>query len=193
MKFVIITPAFNEEKNIALTIESVLTQLIKPLLWIIVDDGSTDNTADIIKNYTNNHKWIKYVYREKKPEQTYFASNVYAIKKGTEYISNIDYDYLAILDADITLPPDYYQNIANVLTTNKNLGIVSGNCADKIGDQIIKHLYDRRSCAKAVIVFRRECYEQIGGFIPMKYGGEDTCACFTARMKGWKTWAFHDF
>lgn len=193
MKYVIVTPAFNEEKNIAMTIESVLGQTLKPLLWIIVDDGSTDRTAEIIKNYTTKNQWIKYLFREKKTSQSYFASNVYAIQKGVESLSNINFDFLAILDADITLYDTYYQDIANAFSQDVMLGIASGNCADKIDKKIVRHLYDRRSCAKAVMVFRKKCYEEIGGFIPMKYGGEDTCACLTARMKGWKTWAFHEF
>jgi len=193
MKYVIVTPAFNEEKNITMTIKSVLSQTIKPIIWIIVDDGSTDNTAEVIKHYADNYPWIRYVYREKKNDQSYFASNVYAIQKGVENLSDIDYDYLAILDADITLYDAYYEDIAYAFENDQLLGIASGNCADRINEQLVKHLYDRRSCAKAVMVFRRECYEQLGGFIPMKYGGEDTCACFTARMNGWKTWAFHEF
>lgn len=192
MNYVIITPAFNEEKCIGETIDSVLAQTLKPLLWVIVDDGSTDQTAIIIKHYTDEHPWIRYVYRAKEPCQSYYASNVYAIRKGYESLDGLVYDYIAILDADITLLANYYQKISQIFASDTKLGIASGNCADKVGNRIKKHLYDRRSCAKAVMVFRKECFEQIGGFVPMKYGGEDTCACFAARMIGWKTWAYHE-
>lgn len=193
MKYVIVTPAFNEEKNIALTIESVIVQTVKPVVWVIVDDGSTDRTAEIIKQYTPSYPWITYVYREKKPGNTYFASNVFALEKGIESIKNIDFDYIAILDADISLPENYYQNIIDILSRNKELGIAAGDVADRVDDKIVNHPFDPRSCAKAIMVFRRKCFEEIGGFTPMKYGGEDTIACFTARMKGWKTGAYNEF
>jgi glycosyltransferase involved in cell wall biosynthesis len=199
--YIIITPAFNEEIHIGLTIEGVLAQMVLPRQWIIIDDGSTDQTAEIIKCYAAQHSWIHYVYRPKKPGQSYYSSNVYAIQHGISQIHNsklitqnsekLCFDYLAILDADISLPSDYYQKILSRMATDPKLGIASGVYRDRLGENTFrKVLNDRRSTPKALMVFRKECYEAIGGFIPMKYGGEDTCACFTARMKGWKTWSF---
>ncbi len=197
MRYVIVTPAYNEEKYIGETIESVIIQTHKPLVWVIVDDGSKDNTAAVIKSYAARYPWIHYVHRVKDPTQSYYSSNVYALFEGIKQLQlpaskTPDYDFLAILDADITLPADYYALLLGHMLTDPKLGIASGNCADKIGDTLKKHLYDRRSCAKAVMVFRKDCYGEIGGFVPMKYGGEDTVACFAARMKGWKTWAYHE-
>jgi len=190
--YIIVTPAYNEKKYIGLTINSVLAQTVRPLLWVIVDDGSTDQTADIIKLYAAEHSWIRYVYRTKKAGQSYYASNVYAIQEGIKYVQRLDYDFIAILDADISLPENYYQKIQEIFSCDLRLGIISGNCVDKVGGKLKKHLYDRRSCAKAIMVFRRECFDQTGGFVPLKYGGEDTCVCFMARKQGWKTWAFHE-
>ena len=192
MKYIIITPAFNEENYIGQTIDSVISQTIRPLFWMIVDDGSIDSTADIIKDYASRYSWIRYVFRKRELDQSYYASNVYAIQEGIKQSREFDYDFVAILDADITLPQDYYQKIKDAFDLDPKLGIASGNCADVVDGELEKHLYDRRSCAKAIMVFKKECYEQIGGFVPMKYGGEDTVACFTARMLGWKTWAFHE-
>ncbi|HML74980.1 MAG TPA: glycosyltransferase family A protein [Anaerohalosphaeraceae bacterium] len=194
MNYIIITPAYNEEKYINQTINSVLSQSILPQKWIIVDDGSNDNTAYIIKEYAKKHEWIKYQYRTKVMGQSYYASNVHAIIDGLKVleIEEIPYDYIAILDADIELPCDYYEQILTQMESKPELGIASGNCADRIGNKLKKHLYDRRSCAKAIMVFRKDCFDQIGGFVPMKYGGEDTVACFMARMRGWRTWAYHE-
>jgi hypothetical protein len=76
---------------------------------------------------------------------------------------------------------------------DNRLGIASGVYVDRIGEnQFRKILNDRRSVPKGIMVCRRECYQDIGGFVPLKYGGEDTCACFTARMKNWKVWSFSD-
>ena len=192
MDYVIVTPVYNEEKCIGQTIDSVLSQTLLPKVWIIVDNGSTDGTVDVIKQKTEHHPWIHYIFRPKIDGHTYYASNVYAILEGIKEIGGISFGYLAILDADISLFDNYYQTVLQSFSRDSKLGIASGNCADRIGDKIKKHLYDRRSCPKAIMVFRKQCYEDIGGFVLMKYGGEDTCACFAARMKGWKTWAFHE-
>ena len=191
--YVIITPAFNEETNIQKTIECVLAQSIKPLLWLIVDDGSTDKTAQIVNHWAAKHSWIHYFYRSKMPGQSYYSSNVYAIWEGLKHLQDRKMYYLAILDADISLPVDYYHQILTRMQSDERLGIASGVYVDRIGDnQFRKVLNDRRSTPKGLMVFKKQCYDDIGGFLPMKYGGEDTCACFTARMKGWRTWSFPD-
>lgn len=188
--YIIITPAYNESAYIKRTIESVLAQSILPLKWVIVDDGSTDDTAEIIRKYAEQHNWIHYVYREKKTGQTYYASNVYAIEEGYQQVKNLDYDYLAILDADISLPDDYYERIFDRFSKDDKLGVASGVYQDLVDGKLRKVLNDRRSTPKAIQVFRRECFKQIGGYLPLKYGGEDTCACVMARMNGWKSWSF---
>jgi poly-beta-1,6-N-acetyl-D-glucosamine synthase len=193
MNYIIITPAYNEQKYIAMTIESVLAQSILPKQWIIVDDGSTDQTADIIRQYAGKYPWIHYVYRIKQSNQTYYASNVFAIRHGLEQIKSLEYEYLAILDADISLPQNYYACILAQFENDPKLGIASGVYVDRIEDnKFRKVLNDRRSTPKALMVFRKLCFENIGGFVPMKYGGEDTVACFKARLHDWKTWSFPD-
>lgn len=188
--YIIITPAFNEAAYIDKTVESILGQTVCPLMWVIVDDGSTDGTADIIKRYAVEHPWIKYVYRSKNIGQSYYSSNVYAIREGLKHVNTIAYDYLAILDADISLPIDYYEQILKRMEADNRLGIASGVYLDNVNGTLRKVLNDRRSTPKALMVFRKACYDGIGGFVPMKYGGEDACACFAARMQGWKTWSF---
>ena len=188
--YIIITPAYNESAYIERTIESVLAQSILPLKWVIIDDGSTDDTAKIIRKYAEQHNWIRYQYREKKIGQTYYSSNVYAIMEGYEQVKNLEFDFLAVLDADISLPDDYYERIFDCFSKDNKLGVASGVYRDLVDGKLRKVLNDRRSTPKAIQVFRRECFEQIGGYLPLKYGGEDTCSCIMARMKGWKSWSF---
>jgi glycosyltransferase involved in cell wall biosynthesis len=190
--YVIITPAYNEMEYIGMTIESVIVQTVKPLLWVIVDDGSTDETARIVQSYVRKNEWIQYVYRQKTPGQTYYASNVYAIIEGLRLTEGLHYEYLAILDADVSLPKNYYEKILEHFRNDEKLGIASGVYVNNVNGRIQKVLNDRRSTPKALMVFRKNCYQGIGGFVPLKYGYEDTCACFMARMKGWKTWSFPD-
>lgn len=188
--YVIVTPAYNEQNYIGKTIESVIAQTVQPYLWVIVDDGSTDDTTKIIQQYAQAYKWIHYLYRKKEAGQSYFSSNVYAIMDGYERVKNLDYDYLAILDADISLPDDYYERIFDHFNKDDKLGVASGVYQDLVNGKLRKVLNDRRSTPKAIQVFRKECFKQIGGYLPLKYGGEDTCACVMARMNGWKSWSF---
>ena len=191
-KYVIITPAFNEEKYIQRVIESVIGQSIIPLKWIIVDDGSTDNSKKIIHKFLDNNEWITYLRREKIFGHTYYGSNVYAILDGIKCVENLDYDYLAILDADIILCDDYYERVLEKFSLHPELGVATGTYFEIIGGKKIEANIDRMSTPKAIQVFKKQCYKKIGGYLPMKHGGEDTCAEVMARMNGWKTWSFND-
>ena len=190
VKYIIITPAYNEVEYIERTFKGVLAQSVLPDKWVIVDDGSTDDTANVIQQYAAEHKWIQYVYRAKELGENYYASNVHAIMAGYEHVKTINYDFLAVLDADITLPKDYYEKIFDRFSRDKKLGVASGVYQDLVNGRLRKVLSDRRSTPKAIQVFRKECFEQIGGYLPLKYGGEDTCSCVMARMNGWKSWSF---
>ncbi len=191
-KYIIVTPVYNEAKYIGATIEGVIAQSVKPQLWVIVDDGSTDETADIIKEYAQKHEWIRYIYRPKVAGQTYFGSNVHAIMAGYDQVKDLSFGNIAILDADISLPPTYYENVFECFEQDPKLGIASGIYENLINGTLRRVLNDRRSTPKAIMVFRREVFEQIGGFLPLPDGGEDTAACIMARMKGWQTWSFPD-
>jgi len=190
IKYIIVTPAFNEAEYIEQTIKGVLAQSVLPCKWIVVDDGSTDDTAKIVLRYAEGYKWIQYIYRTKELGQSYYGSNVNAIMTGYAQIKTVNYDFLAILDADISLPKNYYEQIFSRFSQDEKLGVASGVYEDKINGKLRKILNDRRSTPKAIQVFRKECFEQIGGYLPLKYGGEDTCSCVMARMNGWKSWSF---
>ena len=191
-EYIIITPAYNEADYIERTIKSVIAQTALPKKWIIVDDGSTDDMAKTVKHYASEYDWIEYFRREKVPAQSYYGSNVYAIMEGYLAVKQDIFDYIAILDADITLPKDYYEKVIARLGQDEKLGVTSGVYMDLVDGKLRKILNDRRSTPKAIQVFRRECFDMIGGFKPLKYGGEDTCSCVMARMAGWKSWSFAD-
>ncbi len=191
-RYVIITPGYNEQDYIEYPLKSIVRQTVRPSSWVMVDDGSTDKTADIVKNHAQKHAFIQYYYRRKPEGQDYFASNVFAIMEGWQQIKDLEFDYLAILDADITLPPDYYETIISRMEADPRLGVASGVYENQIDGKLHKVLNDRRSTPKAIMIFRKGVFEQIGGFLPLKYGGEDTAACVMARMHGWKVWSFPD-
>ena len=188
--YVIVTPAYNEEEFIGSTIESVARQTILPVRWIIVDDGSGDKTAEIVSDYAKRYDFIELHRRERKPEHTYYGSNVYAILEGYEKIRHLDHDFIAVLDADIELSCNYYEQIFKRFDMHPELGIATGTYLEKIDGNFREAQIDRRSTPKALQVFRKSCYEQIGGYIPCSNGGEDSCAEIMARMHGWQTWSF---
>jgi poly-beta-1,6-N-acetyl-D-glucosamine synthase len=188
--YVMVTAAYNEADGIAQTIESVVQQTILPQRWVIVDDGSTDDTPVIVRAYAQKHRFLHYHQRQRVATQSYFASNVYALMEGVRQVADLDYEFLAVLDADITLPNDYYEQIFLRFEADPMLGVASGVYENLVNGKLRRVLNDRRSTPKALQVFRRECFARIGGYVPLRHGGEDTCSCIMARMHGWKSWSF---
>lgn len=191
-KYVVILAAYNEAECIHHAIDSLLAQTVRPVGGIVVDDGSTDATCSVVDRYSKTAPWIHSYRRGRVSGQAYFASNVAAIMEGVRLAQDLEFEFLAILDADISLPPDYYESIIARFQDDSKLGIASGIYQNLIDGRLHDVLHDRRSSPKAIMVFRRPCFEEIGGFVPLPWGGEDTLACAMARMKGWKTWSFPD-
>jgi len=189
-EYVLITPVHNEEEFIEQIIESVIAQTILPKKWIIVDDSSTDRTLEIIKRYEAQHDFITHLRLERKDIVSYYSRRTLVFSAGYEKIKNMECDFICSLDADISLGPTYYERILEEFDKNPQLGIASGIYVDKVGDRLQKILIDKIHCPGAIAMFRRECYETIGGYIPQKYGGDDSCAEIMARMNGWETRSF---
>lgn len=183
--YILITAAHNEQDFIENTILSVINQNIKPVEWIIVNDASNDLTEEIIKNYLPNNPFIKLINNFRRDGRD-FASKVFALNLGLKSISYKEYNYLGILDADVSFEPDFYEKLLIELENDQSLGIVGGTYFDIINGKkkFIKPV--SYSIRGATQFFRRECFEQIGGLQPIKYGGEDALACYSARMYGWK-------
>lgn len=192
--YVLITAAKNEEKYIEATIKSVLSQTILPKKWVIVSDGSTDNTDKIIKEHLKHSNFIEFVRREPGSNQdSGFASKVFALNAGYERLKHVAYDYIGHLDADITFETDYYENVLKLFEQNHLLGIAGGFIFEPIQGNFASRPYNtERSVAGGVQLFRREFYQDLGGLIPLKNGGEDWYAEVMARMKGWEVASFHN-
>ena len=191
VKYVLISAAHNEQDFIEKTILSVSNQLHKPTEWIIVSDGSTDNTESIVRKFAAENSYIKLITNNRK-EGRDFASKVYAINIGLKNIQTSEYDYIGILDADVSFDEDYYSLLIEEFKKNPKLGIAGGNYFDIIDGKKVPVSPSAYSVRGATQFFRRKCFNQIGGLIPMKYGGEDAAACFAARMYGWETKNFPD-
>ena len=189
--YTLITAAKNEKDYIGQTIESVITQTIIPTQWIIVSDASTDTTDNIIKEYATKHTFIKFIRVEDQSNRN-FASKTYALNLGYQYLKDIDYDFIGILDADVTFGHGYYETILNKFLIDHNLGIAGGVFYDVYNGKPHKITPSYHSVGGAVQLFRRKCYEDIGGWIPLAKGGEDTYAEILARKHGWKVRTYDD-
>lgn len=186
--YVLITPARNEAAHIERTIRSVISQTIKPVRWVIVSDGSTDGTDEIAGRYAAIHDWIE-VIRMPERRDRHFAAKVSAFNAGFARVKHLEYSFIGALDADISFDEDYFSFLLRKLAENEKLGLVGTPFAE---DGVT---YDYRFASVehvsgACQFFRRECFEAIGGYTPMKSGGIDMIASLSARMKGWQTRTF---
>ncbi len=186
--YVLITPARNEAQFIEQTIQSVTAQSVLPLKWVIVSDGSTDGTDEIVKKYAARHPWIELV-RMPEREERHFAGKVRAFNAGRERVENLQYDVIGSLDADITFGKDYFSFLLAKFAADSRLG-VAGTPFQEGGQQYDYRFTSIEHVSGACQLFRRECFESIGGYKPIKGGGIDWVAVTTARMKGWKTRTF---
>src|SRR5580704_2897814 len=121
-KYAIITPARNEAKLIELTIKSVVGQTVRPVKWVIVSDGSTDGTDEIVGRYAVDNPWIELVRMPERRER-HFAGKVYAFRAGYERLEGIDFEVVGSLDADLTFGEDYFSFLLHNLAKNPALGL----------------------------------------------------------------------
>lgn len=188
-KYALITPARNEAGFIELTLKSVVAQTAKPVKWVIVSDGSTDGTDEIVGKYAAANPWIQLIQMPARRER-HFAAKVFAFNAGYQALKGLDYQVICSLDADISFDPDYFSFLLGKLAEDVRLGLVGTPFKDQT-----TRVYDYRfvsieHVSGACQVFRRECFEEIGGYVPVKGGGIDHIAVITSRMKGWKTRTF---
>lgn len=188
LKYALITPARNEQEFIELTIRSVLQQTVLPIKWIIVSDGSTDRTDDIVAKYAATNKWVELVRMPERKERN-FGGKVACFNAGLERLKEVPYDVVGNLDADMSFDNELFAFLLEKFERNPQLGVAGAPFSEGKGT------YDFRfssieHVSGACQIFRRECFEAIGGYIPIKGGGIDVVAVLTARVKGWQTRTF---
>lgn len=187
--YVLITPARNEAAFIELTIKSMVAQTVPPLKWVIVSDGSTDGTDDIVKKYVDECKWIELVRMPERIER-HFAGKVSAFNAGYTKVKDLDYDIIGNLDADISFGQNHFEFLLDKFAENPLLGVAGTAFIEDISVAYNYKFTNIEHVSGQCQLFRRECFEEIGGYIPIKGGGIDWTAVTTARMKGWKTRTF---
>jgi len=189
--YVMITCARNEAKYIGPCIESVLSQTVLPKRWVIVSDGSTDSTDEIIKRYCQDNPWIMY-QREPEHKAVNFAAKARCFNKAYQLLRDVDFQIVCNIDADVTFDNDYFEFVLSKFANTPELGAAGTTFLE--GSEIShKHnIANYMDPPGQCLFFRRDCFEQIDGYPLIAIGGEDTIATTMARMKGWKTKTFEE-
>ena len=184
-RFVIVTPARNEAQFIERTLQSMVQQTWRPARWVIVDDGSTDRTAQIVEGYAARHDFIRLV-RMRRDAQRDFAKKVGAFNRGLAELHDVAYDFIGNIDADMSFGPDYFHQVLGAFEHAPRLGLTGGIVHTLWGDTFETHDHTPDSVGGKVQLFRRRCFEEIGGYRPLPWGGIDATAEIMARMQGWQ-------
>jgi biofilm PGA synthesis N-glycosyltransferase PgaC len=187
-KYVLITPARNEAQYIELTLKSMVAQTHRPLRWVIISDGSTDGTEEIVGKYATDYAWIELLRMPERRER-HFAGKVHAFNAGYDRVKDLDFEIVGNLDADVSFDPDHFEFLVGKMSENPQLGLAGAPFREG------SHQYDYRFTNIENVwggcqLFRRECFESIGGYVPLKGGCIDHVAVLSARMKGWQTRTF---
>jgi hypothetical protein len=191
MRYVLITPARNEGAFIRRTLDSVIAQTALPERWVIVDDGSTDQTAEIVESYTRRYSWIELVRRVQDPNRS-FASKAFAVEAGLKRVA-LPFEIMGNLDADVSFEAGYMEFLLQKFADDAKLG-VAGTPFTQDGDyDSSKDSFEGENyVAGPCQMFRYRCYQEIGGYVPNKAGGIDWIAVMMARTKGWKVRSFSE-
>jgi glycosyltransferase involved in cell wall biosynthesis len=155
-------------------------------MWVIVSDGSTDGTDEIVTRYSVEYPWIELLRMPERAERN-FAGKVLAFNAGYDRLKDLPYQVIASLDADISFDPDYFQFLLLKLMNDPLLGLTGTPFQELSGRMYDYRFVSVEHVSGACQVFRRECFEAIGGYVPVKGGSIDHIAVISSRMKGWKT------
>ncbi|WP_120500430.1 glycosyltransferase family 2 protein [Roseovarius sp. EL26] len=183
-KYLLISPCRNEQDYMRQTLDTVIAQSETPALWVIVDDGSTDDTPEILADYAARHDWIKIVQKPNRGHRAVGPGVVEAFYFGLNSVDMDAFDYLCKLDLDLALPPKYFATLMDRMETEPRLGSCSGKpyFTNDAGRMISEKCGDDMSVGMTKF-YRRECFQQIGGFVQEVMW--DAIDCHKSRQLGW--------
>jgi len=190
-RYVLVTPARNEERFIETTLRSVISQTVRPVRWVIVNDGSTDATAAIVGRYAARYEWIGMVTMPMHRDRS-FAAKARCFAAGYKTLKSLDHELIGNLDADISFDPEYFEFLLRRFSEDPALGVAGTIFKENGYSSGVDSFEGQMHVAGGCQIFRRRCFEDVGGYVPSKAGGIDWIAVTTARMKGWRTRSFRE-
>ena len=188
--YVVVSPTRNEAQYLPLTIASMCAQTVKPWRWVLVDDGSSDQTAQLIDAAAAQHPWILAVHRKDRGSRVAGTGVIAAFYDGYALIADLPWDYVVKFDGDLSFSPDYFEKCLQEFDADGKLGIGSGTCC-RLAHGVMEPEFAGeppfhvRGPSK---IYRRACFEAIGGLL--KAPGWDTVDLIKAQMLGWKSLTF---
>lgn len=184
MNYIIITPAHNEENYIHFILDSVVKQTLLPEQWIIVNDGSVDRTSKIVDKYQKKFEWIKLINNTNKEKRALGSKVIKAFYAGFNTIKNKSYDFIVKLDADLTLPQNYFEEVAKGFRNDPKVGLCGGYCSVERNGEFVREKSAKYHSRGSIKAYRKKCFDQIGGLKPIL--GWDGIDEMTAMMLGWR-------
>jgi len=184
MKYYIVIPTYNEEAFIALTLQSLISQTILPKKVVVVNDNSTDKTAEIVLAFAKDNPFITLVNKTSSAIHLPGSKVIQAFQKGFETLDE-DYDLIVKIDADLIFPSNYFETIIKHFQSDSTIGMAGGFCyIEKNGDWILENLTDKDHIRGALKAYRKETFQQIGGLKPAM--GWDTVDELLCKYYNWK-------
>lgn len=190
VKYVIVTPVRDEEKHLEATIEAVIAQTVKPAEWIIVNDGSSDRTGDIIDRYSAAYPWISTVHRLNRGFRKSGGGVIEAFYEGYNALRCSDWEFVAKLDGDLTFAADYFEKCFEHFRNQPRLGVGGGDIYHDLAGVSKLEANPRFHVRGATKIYRRACWEEIGGLL--KAPGWDSIDEVKANMLGWRSYSFEE-
>lgn len=187
--YVVITPVRNEAEFLRQTVDSFVSQTLKPQKWVIVNDGSTDDTRLIMDAASKEHSWIVCVHRVDRGKREAGGGVMAAFYDGYELVANERWQYIVKFDGDLRFPSTYFEDCLRKFEANPKLGIGGGTCCLEGKGQLAPEYADAPYHVRGPTkMYRRECWSAIGGLI--KAVGWDSVDEIKANMLGWQTRTF---
>ncbi|MFV5694811.1 glycosyltransferase family 2 protein [Flavobacterium sp. LB3P122] len=184
MNYYIVIPAHNEEAFISLTLESLISQTVLPKKVVVVNDNSTDKTAEIVTVFAKENPFITLVNKTSSAIHLPGSKVIQAFHKGFETLDE-EYDVIVKLDADLILPNNYFETILNIFEKDATIGMAGGFAfIEKNGEWILENLTDKDHIRGAFKAYRKACFQQIGNLKPAM--GWDTVDELLSKFYGWK-------
>ena len=182
--YLIISPCRDEAEYMQQTLQSVVSQTVLPKLWLIVDDGSTDDSPAILKEYANKYPFIKVITRENRGYRSVGPGVVDAFYAGYRTVEPNDYQYLCKLDLDLELPNRYFETLIEKMESDPRIGTCSGKPYNRRNGKLLSERRGDEMSAGMAKFYRTTCFEQIGGFIREVMW--DAIDCHKCRQLGWR-------